>query len=173
MTFHTPTYFFIKYNNHKDLPEFETKSEKKEYLLQRWKKLDKREQNIFIDLSNKSSAYYNKEKKVKKNKEEISCSICYENEWLTKTPCGHDICVSCLCQIRKPECPICRFDLKNSIPKVLKPRTQIDILRNRITNRQATNQRNSVTFRNRIHSNINLQNLDLNLLYAIELSLLN
>ena len=49
-----------------------------------------------------------------------ACCICFEDIWVCKTLCKHYICISCLLHIKK-ECPICRIDMSNNIPNVLKP----------------------------------------------------
>lgn len=76
-------------------------------------------------------------KQIPKNKESVSigtqtytenindnfddeCCICMEKSWICRTDCMHYICVTCLVQINK-ECPICRKDLSDNLPNILKP----------------------------------------------------
>jgi hypothetical protein len=39
------------------------------------------------------------------------CSVCYEHT-LTKTPCGHDLCLVCWAKLDKKKCPCCREDIQ-------------------------------------------------------------
>jgi hypothetical protein len=48
------------------------------------------------------------------------CPICFLNDWVSKSPCGHLICLSCLIQLRKDECPSCRRPLNWSLPPIIK-----------------------------------------------------
>lgn len=43
--------------------------------------------------------------------------ICLNNEWLTETKCKHDICIECLFKLSKDECPMCRREIKKTLPK--------------------------------------------------------
>ena len=45
--------------------------------------------------------------------------ICLDNEWLTKTKCNHIICIECLFKLEKDECPMCRREIKTTLPKSL------------------------------------------------------
>ena len=70
---------------------------------------------------------------------ETECPVCFGNEWLTTTPCQHTICLHCLLQLRKDECPSCRSKIWYALPQSLqslvamphqnksKPRYQLDI----------------------------------------------
>ena len=44
------------------------------------------------------------------------CGICFENNWILKTPCKHIICLECLLKLQKDECPYCRKLLFNKLP---------------------------------------------------------
>ena len=37
----------------------------------------------------------------------MECIICLEQKWVTMTECEHPICLSCLFELRKDECPYC------------------------------------------------------------------
>ena len=47
------------------------------------------------------------------------CMICLGVEWLTKTKCNHIICIECLFKLEKDECPMCRREIKKTLPKNL------------------------------------------------------
>lgn len=47
------------------------------------------------------------------------CMICLDTEWLTETKCGHIICIECLFKLEKDECPMCRREIKKTLPKAL------------------------------------------------------
>jgi hypothetical protein len=51
----------------------------------------------------------------------MQCIICYEDNWVTNTDCNHSICISCLFDIQKDECPYCRKQLFFNFPKHLRP----------------------------------------------------
>lgn len=55
------------------------------------------------------------EKNIFKNNE--ICCICLDNILLWKTSCNHIICKNCIIQIKKPECPMCRKNIKSDILK--------------------------------------------------------
>ena len=48
------------------------------------------------------------------------CPVCFNSHWLTQTPCKHSICLNCLIQLRKDECPSCRQPLFYSLPLEIK-----------------------------------------------------
>ena len=48
------------------------------------------------------------------------CPICFSSNWLSKTPCNHSLCLNCLIQLRKDECPCCRQPLFYSLPLEMK-----------------------------------------------------
>lgn len=45
--------------------------------------------------------------------------ICLDTEWLTETKCNHIICIECLFKLEKDECPMCRREIKKTLPKSL------------------------------------------------------
>ena len=50
----------------------------------------------------------------------MECCICLENGLeitMVRFPCSHKMCLQCLCEIIKPECPMCRVNLQKNIPK--------------------------------------------------------
>ena len=47
------------------------------------------------------------------------CCICYNNIYITKTSCNHEICIDCLSKLYSPICPYCRNDLKNKLPLII------------------------------------------------------
>ena len=49
----------------------------------------------------------------------VECCICYNENYVVKTNCNHEICVDCLSKLYKPICPICRNNLKNKLPKII------------------------------------------------------
>jgi hypothetical protein len=57
------------------------------------------------------------------------CPVCYESAWMTTTPCQHPICVSCLVSLRKPECPLCRFNFSDTNP-IPSPTPEVALLDN-------------------------------------------
>ena len=71
----------------------------------------------------------------------MECPICFDNKWISKPPCGHFICLNCLIQLRKDECPSCRKPLWYSLPKEIQ----------RI-----------VTMRNNNHKNSNIRRFNIN-----------
>ena len=50
----------------------------------------------------------------------MECIICFENKWITMTECEHPICLSCLFELRKDECPYCRREIFKNFPGRLK-----------------------------------------------------
>ena len=44
------------------------------------------------------------------------CPICFNKDWVIRTPCKHHICIQCLIKLRKDECPTCRRVLSGSLP---------------------------------------------------------
>jgi hypothetical protein len=79
----------------------------------------------YIVLRNKIDAYLNeKEKKqnsTNEKNEQIGCCVCYEsnNIFIVKTDCNHNICMPCLMQLKKTECPMCRKEFPMEITKLL------------------------------------------------------
>ncbi len=49
----------------------------------------------------------------------MSCCICYEKNYVTKTSCNHHICINCLMELKNIICPLCRKDLYNELPRNL------------------------------------------------------
>ena len=50
----------------------------------------------------------------------MKCCICYTNKYVTITNCTHVICVNCLLSLHNMTCPMCRKDLKNELPPLVK-----------------------------------------------------
>lgn len=49
-----------------------------------------------------------------------NCPICYNNKfYCITTNCNHKLCMECILLLQKPECPLCRRNLENEIPKKL------------------------------------------------------
>jgi hypothetical protein len=53
------------------------------------------------------------------NKEE-ECPICFEKNWISKSPCNHFICLQCLIKLKSDQCPSCRKPLFYSLPNSIK-----------------------------------------------------
>ena len=49
----------------------------------------------------------------------MECCICYESSGIYNTECSHNLCLDCLLELKKLECPICRNQL-NKIPVKIK-----------------------------------------------------
>ena len=49
------------------------------------------------------------------------CCICYENQCIYETNCGHFICLFCILSMKNNKCPICRNKLSynNNIQKII------------------------------------------------------
>ena len=62
-----------------------------------------------------------------------NCCVCFVSSWVCKSKCQHYICIECLLQIEK-QCPICRIDMSESIPNVLKPMARMTKHKSKITN---------------------------------------
>lgn len=50
----------------------------------------------------------------------MECIICLDQKWVTMTECDHAICISCLFELRKDECPYCRREIFKNFPSKLK-----------------------------------------------------
>ena len=49
------------------------------------------------------------------------CIICLENKiYITYTSCKHALCVDCLFHMKNMLCPMCRKDLSNELPLIVK-----------------------------------------------------
>jgi hypothetical protein len=51
------------------------------------------------------------------------CPICFEslkNEFVCRTPCGHEFCLKCILDLKQNNCPICRGLYTNKLPLKLK-----------------------------------------------------
>ena len=72
----------------------------------------------------------------------MECIICFENKWIAMTECDHPICLSCLFELRKDECPYCRRNIFKNFPSHLKSLLKIDksIKNTSILNVNDTNQ---------------------------------
>ena len=73
-----------------------------------------------------------KEKLKEKERKEIfyqDCCICYdecENTFKVKTDCNHYMCMPCLYQLKKQECPMCRKEFPEDIQKILPIKKTLD-----------------------------------------------
>ena len=54
------------------------------------------------------------------------CIICLETKWLAQSDCNHKICISCLFDIQKDECPYCRKKLFDNFPQKLRSLLKIN-----------------------------------------------
>ena len=51
----------------------------------------------------------------------LECIICLEYKfYVSKTSCNHNLCIDCLFKIRQMYCPMCRKDLSNELPNIVK-----------------------------------------------------
>ena len=51
----------------------------------------------------------------------LECIICLDQKlYVCKTGCNHSICIDCLFRLKKMECPMCRGDLSNELPNIVK-----------------------------------------------------
>ena len=50
----------------------------------------------------------------------MECIICLETNWVARSDCNHNICISCLFDIQKDECPYCRKKLFVNFPQKLR-----------------------------------------------------
>ena len=48
------------------------------------------------------------------------CTVCFTDDWITKTKCNHLICLTCLFKLPTDECPICRRPIQNTLPFFLR-----------------------------------------------------
>lgn len=48
------------------------------------------------------------------------CIVCFNTDWITHTKCEHIICIECLFKLQKDECPMCRREIKKTLPKNLR-----------------------------------------------------
>ena len=55
----------------------------------------------------------------------MECMICLETKWVTMTECDHPICISCLFELRKDECPYCRREIFKNFPNKLRSRLNV------------------------------------------------
>lgn len=71
------------------------------------------------------------DKKIK-----LECLICWDKKfYVSKTGCNHSICIDCLFHLKKMECPMCRSDLSNELPNIVKDY----ILKKKINNKNINN----------------------------------
>lgn len=54
------------------------------------------------------------------DKQENTCVICYQDKLIINLLCNHNICLSCISNIKKPICAICRTNLDYLPKKILK-----------------------------------------------------
>ena len=54
------------------------------------------------------------------DKQENTCVICYQDKLIINLLCNHNICLSCITNIKKPICAICRTNLDYLPKKILK-----------------------------------------------------
>tara|TARA_B110000967_G_C18803719_1_gene519863 strand:+ start:412 stop:900 length:489 start_codon:yes stop_codon:yes gene_type:complete len=78
----------------------------------------------------------NKSNKNKNKNKKLECCICYEKfkSYVIKTQCKHVMCLNCLVQLRKKECPMCRSNLEEELPEKI-----VNIINNNSTSDQRTN----------------------------------
>lgn len=59
---------------------------------------------------------------IENKNEKNGCCVCYEHEniFIVKTSCNHNICMSCLTQLTKMNCPMCRKEFPKEIKTMLK-----------------------------------------------------
>ena len=75
---------------------------------------------------------------------DIECCICMEtkntnNERIFNIlPCNHILCLNCLCEMRKYECPLCRYNFKKLVSTRL-----INIIENNNSLYNSNNSNNS------------------------------
>lgn len=56
----------------------------------------------------------------------MECPICFDKQWLVKTPCKHSICLKCILDLRNNECPYCRKkNIFDSLPTSIKTLTKM------------------------------------------------
>ncbi len=49
------------------------------------------------------------------------CKICFMRKYaIVKTSCKHRLCLNCIMNLTKPECPFCRKQLDQEIPQEIK-----------------------------------------------------
>ena len=77
----------------------------------------------------------NKSNKNKNKNKKLECCICYEKfkSYVIKTKCKHVMCLNCLVQLRKTECPMCRANIEQDLPDKI-----VNIINNNSTNDQTT-----------------------------------
>ena len=56
----------------------------------------------------------------------MECIICLETRWVARSDCNHNICISCLFNIQKDECPYCRKKLFVNFPQKLRSLLKIN-----------------------------------------------
>jgi hypothetical protein len=59
----------------------------------------------------------------------MQCIICYETKWILRTECHHHLCLNCLFDIKKDECPYCRQQLFKNFPKHLRSFLSINAMK--------------------------------------------
>ena len=57
--------------------------------------------------------------KINDNETE-ECCICYNNSFLMKTKCKHNICLECIFNLKSTNCPMCRQEFPIEIKNILK-----------------------------------------------------
>jgi len=56
----------------------------------------------------------------------MECPVCFDKQWLVRTPCKHSICLKCILDLRNNECPYCRKkDIFNDLPANIKMLTKM------------------------------------------------
>ena len=53
------------------------------------------------------------------------CLVCFTNNWVSNTPCSHNICIGCIFKLRKDECPMCRRQILYSLPEEIRQYLQL------------------------------------------------
>ena len=44
------------------------------------------------------------------------CCICFETDWVMRTPCQHLLCLKCLLILTEDKCPCCRQPFRHTLP---------------------------------------------------------
>ena len=90
-----------------------------------------------MDKSFNQNNRHKKKRNTKNNKStKLECCICYEKfkSYVIKTKCKHVMCLNCLVQLRKAECPMCRANISHDLPDKI-----VNIINNNSRNDQRNN----------------------------------
>ena len=62
----------------------------------------------------------------------LECIICLESKfYVSKTSCNHNLCIDCLFKLKQMTCPMCRKDLSNELPNIVKDNIMRNIDKNK------------------------------------------